>query len=140
MIQLYFLSILCNSLTAYILILDDTGEGASIADSVQFSFRKGIFPLVLGILCALTGVLKLLSPSQDSLPILGDLVPALAGLLAGFVLIFSYYREHASIGASASGGTLDRMGDAFLKYKKGLGFILLASAALHFLFPQALFL
>jgi hypothetical protein len=120
-------------------ILDDTGESDSIEGSLKFSSRSGVFRLVLGILCTLTGVLKLLSPSQD-LPILGDLVPALAGFLAGFVLIFGYYREHASIGASVPEGKLDRIGDAFLKYKKGLGFILLASAALHFLFPQALFL
>ncbi|MDR0583836.1 MAG: hypothetical protein LBG57_05730 [Treponema sp.] len=140
MIQLYFLSILCNSLTAYILILDNTGEAESIEGSLKFSFRSGVFRLVLGILCALTGVLKLLSPSQDSVPVLGDLVPALAGLLAGFTLIFSYYRDHASIGAFSSEGKFDRIGDAFLKYKKGLGFILLASAALHFLFPGALFL
>jgi hypothetical protein len=122
------------------LILDDTGESDSIEGSLKFSSRGGVFRLVLGILCTLTGVLKLLSPSQDSIPILGDIVPALAGFLAGFVLIFGYYREHASIGASVSEGKLDRIGDAFLKYKKGLGFILLASAALHFLFPQALFL
>ena len=140
MVQLYFLSILCNSLTAYILILGNTDESDSIEGGLQFSLHSGVFRLVLGILCALTGVLKLLSPSFDSIPILGDLVPALAGFLAGFVLIFGYYRERASIGASVSEGKLDRIGGAFLKYQKGLGFILLASAALHFLFPQALFL
>jgi hypothetical protein len=137
MIQIYFLSILCNSIAGYILILGDSGEEASIESSLRFSLRNNTFRLILGILCVITGILKLLSPSMGGIPILGDFLPALAGLAAGFVLIFGCYRERA---AAASEGALDRIGDVFLKYQKGVGFILLALAALHFLFPQALLL
>ncbi|MDR1251032.1 MAG: hypothetical protein LBK62_02585 [Treponema sp.] len=141
MIQLYFASILCNGLTAYILITGDTEEGgSSIESSLRFSLYNPTFRLILGILCALIGVLKLLSPSMDTMPILGDFIPALAGLAAGFMLIFGYYREYATVGSIEPEGKLDRLGGAFLKYKKGAGFILLAAAVLHFLFPQALFL
>jgi hypothetical protein len=73
---------------------------------------------------------------MDNIPILGDLLPALMGLLGGFILIFGYYREHGAEG----GGKLDRFGDALLKYKRGFGFILLAAALIHFIFPQALLL
>jgi hypothetical protein len=138
MIQLYFLSILCNSVAAYIFIAGDTEEQGSIENSLRFSLRGNTFRLILGIVCAVTGVLKLLSPSMEGIPFFGDLIPALAGFTAGFVLIFGYYREQSSV--SAGEGKLDRIGDAFLKYKKGVGFILLAVAALHFLFPQALLL
>jgi hypothetical protein len=141
MIQLYFASILCNGLAAYILIADDTAEGgSSIESSLRFSLHNPTFRLILGILCAVIGVLKLLSPSMDTMPILGDLIPALAGLAAGFMLIFGYYREYATIGSIEPEGKLDRLGGAFLQYKKVAGFILLAAAVLHFLFPQALFL
>jgi hypothetical protein len=139
MIQLYFLSILCNSVTGYILILGDGEEPESIETSMKWSLRNATFRLVLGILSAVIGILKLLSPSMDSIPILGDLIPALAGIVSGFILIFGYYREHSSA-AFEGEGKLDRLGDAFLKYKKGVGFIMLASAVLHFLFPQALLL
>ena len=105
---------------------------------MRFSLRSNTFRLILGIVCAVVGVLKLLSPSMDGMPFFGDLIPALAGITAGFVLIFGYYREQSSV--SAGEGKLDQIGDAFLKYKKGVGFILLAAAALHFLFPQALLL
>jgi hypothetical protein len=74
---------------------------------------------------------------MDGIPFLGDLLPGAGGIAAGFVLIFGSYRERATI---ASEGTLDRVGDAFLKYRKGVGVLLLALAVLHFLFPQALFL
>ena len=140
MIQLYFLSILFNGLTAYILILGDSGDSAGIKNSLRFSPQNPVFRLMLGILSGAIGILKLLSPSVDNIPILGDLVPAIAGIIAAFILIFGYYRESASVSVVEDEGKLDRIGDVFLKYKKLAGFALLVSAALHFLFPQALFL
>jgi hypothetical protein len=136
--QLYFLSILFNAVAGYLLISSGGRENESIEDGMKFSPRSGAFRLVLGILTAGTGVLKLLSPTVG-LPILGDLIPALAGMAAGFMLLFGYYREHSSIAASAESG-LDRMGETMLRYKKAAGILLIAVAALHFLFPQALFL
>ena len=120
--------------------MGDTGQEDSIERSLKFSLHNTTFRLILGILCAVTGVLKLLSPSMDSLPILGDLFPALAGIVAGFALIFDYYREHSSSAAFDGDGKLDRIGAAFLRYKRGVGVIALISAVLQFLFPQALLL
>lgn len=122
------------------LVMGDGGDSASIENTLKFSPRSGAFRLVMGILTALTGILKLLSPSVDNIPILGDLVPALAGIVAGFILVFGYYRENASPPLEEGGGKLDRIGEIFLHYKKAAGIILLAAALLHFLFPQALFL
>lgn len=139
MIQLYFLSILLNGLTGYMLIMGEGGDVDSIETSLKFSLRNSVFRLALGILAAATGVLKLLSPSMDNIPFLGDLVPAVAGIAAGFILVFGYYREHSPL-AGESEGKLDRIGDTFLRYKKIAGFALLGAALLHFLFPQALFL
>jgi hypothetical protein len=136
---MYFLSILFNGLSAYILILGGGREDSRFESGLRFSPHNPVFRLVLGILAGATGILKLLS-SVDAIPILGDLVPAIAGIIAGFVLVFGYYRESASVSALETEGKLDRLGDIFLKYQKGVGFILLVSAALHFLFPQALFL
>lgn len=139
MIQLYFLSILFNGVTGYILVQGDA-EKNEIETSLKFSLRGGTFRLILGVLSAVTGALKLLSPVMEKVPILGDLVPALAGLVAGFILIFGYYREHASIAVFEDEGRLDHIGGTFLKYQKAAGLALLAAAILHFLFPQALFL
>jgi hypothetical protein len=140
MIQLYFLSILFNGVSGYLLFTGDSGEDASIETSLQFSIYNQTFQFILGILCALTGILKLLSPSMDNIPILGDLVPAFAGIAAGFILVFGFYRQHTSDRTVEAEGKLDRVGETFLRYKKGAGILLMAIAALHFLFPQALFL
>ena len=106
---------------------------------MKFSPANSTFRLVLGFLTGATGILKLLSPSERPL-ILGDLIPALAGIAAAFILIFGFYREHASSGGLENEGRLDRIGDTFLRYKKIAGVGLLAVALLHFLFPAVLFL
>jgi hypothetical protein len=136
MIQLYFLSILCNALSGYVLFTGNENETPekplSFADNPTFN-------LVLGILSAVTGVLKLLSPTVDKIPILGDLVPAITGIAAGLVLIFGIYRQNTS-SVSTSTNSLDSLAGTLLSFRKPLGLGLLAVALLHFLFPQALFL
>jgi uncharacterized membrane protein HdeD (DUF308 family) len=140
MIQLYFLSILFNGLSGYLFLRGDREEKDTIENSFRFSFHNDTFRLVLGILSAITGLLKLLSPSIDNILILGDLVPALMGLFAGFILVFGYYREHRSVTNKEEDGKLEKLGGTLLKYRKGFGFILLVTALAHFIFPQALFL
>jgi uncharacterized membrane protein len=93
--------------------------------------------LVIGIAAAAIGILKLLSPFEGW-AILGDLIPALAGITSGFVLIFTFYRDNST--RVENEGALYRIGEVFLKYKKVSGIVLLVIAALHFLFPKALFL
>jgi hypothetical protein len=139
MIQLYLLSIILNGLIGFLLVLGDTLEGASPEKGFKMFLSSWGFRLVLGILAAITGVLKFLSPINNTTPILGDMLPALAGLAAGFTLIFGFYREN-SAKSGAADGKLDRVGDTFLQNRKVVGISLLVIAVLHFLFPTALFL
>jgi len=143
MIQLYLLSIILNGLIGFLLILGDAAEGDSPEKGVKIFFSSWGFRLVLGILAAITGILKLLLPMPNSektaIPILGDFLPALAGLAAGFILIFGFYRENSAKSAAAD-GKLDLIGDTLLQYRKTVGICLLVIAVLHFLFPYALFL
>jgi len=138
MVQLYFLSVLFNGFSAYTLIARDGWESDTIQPGANFSPRNDTFRLVLGILTAVTGLLKLLSPYSTSIPFFGDLIPAVGGLAAGFLLVFEFFKDHVhSIDTESKFG---RFGEAFMKWKKSVGFILLVSVVLHFLFPQALFL
>jgi len=143
MIQLYLLSIILNGLIGFLLVLGDTVESASPGKGFKFFFSSWGFRLVLGIIAAITGILKLLLPMPNSertaIPILGDFLPALAGLAAGFILIFGFYRENSTKSENAD-GKLDRIGDTFLQNRKVVGISLLVISVLHFLFPYALFL
>ncbi|MDR1100127.1 MAG: hypothetical protein LBL28_06555 [Treponema sp.] len=134
MVQFYFLSILLNGLTGFILIRGGDDPEAAIETSIRFSLSNNTFRLVLGILITITGLLKILAPID--IPVVGDLLPALLGLAAGFVLFFEYYRGQSTVESE----NMIRLEETIRRYKKWLGFALLASAALHFLFPRALFL
>jgi hypothetical protein len=139
MVQLYFLSIILNGLAGFLLVFGDVIEGDSTANGFKLFLSSWGVRLVIGILAAITGVLKFLSPIMNKTPILGDMIPALAGLAAGFILTFGFYRENSTKDESNE-GKLDRIGDTFLHYKKVAGVVLLVVAALHFLFPTALLL
>ena len=141
MLQLYFLSVVLNGIIGFLFAFTDTGENDSVEKSMKFSFFSGGFRLILGILSAVTGFLKLLLPVKGSssvtgIPVLGDLIPALAGVAAGFMLLFGFYREHSA--RFENENDLDRIGNTFLRNKKIAGFTLIAVALLHFLFPAAL--
>jgi hypothetical protein len=136
MIQLYFLSILCNSLSGYILFVNNDSNNTE----QKLSIINPTFQLVLGIVGTITGFLKLLSPFENRIPVFGDLIPAIAGVVAGFIMIFSAYKQNATDKDLATMGNLDRLGEALLHIKKPVGIALLAVSLLHFLFPQALFL
>jgi hypothetical protein len=138
MVQLYFLSILCNGLVGFLFIFGDFGENnTTIESSMKFSLLSGGFRLLLGILTGVVGILKFFSP-MEGMPILGDLFPALAGIAAGFLLVFGFYREHST--KVDDEGTIDHVGEVFLHNRKIAGVLMLVITALHFLFPAAFFL
>jgi hypothetical protein len=128
MIQLYFLSIVCNGLSGYSLFAGSENEAVE-----KPRFFNPTTYLVLGILSAVVGFLKILSPSADNLLILGDLLPAAGGITAGFLLVFGIYRQ-GSFSASQTQGTLSGLGVGLLQYRKSIGLGLMVIALLHFLF------
>jgi len=131
MIQLYFLSILCNGLAGYVLFSNNNNT-----EKLPFSLNNSTFVLVLGILSAVTGVLKILSPVRGSF-LIGDLLPGSAGIIAGLALIFGIYRQNE---VNAKPGQLDKIGYNLLAFKKPIAIGLMASALLHFIFGEIILL
>ena len=84
------------------------------------------FQLVVGILSLLTGLMKLLSPIQYDVAVIGDLIPALAGFAAGAVLLLDWYQERSE--------------NIYTSGRKYLGIFCIIAAVLHFIFPVVLFL
>ncbi|MDR2953225.1 MAG: hypothetical protein LBU82_08295 [Treponema sp.] len=138
MIQLYFLSILCNAASGYIFFRGGGEAGESVEKSMKFSAENPVFILVLGVLSIIVGVLKLLSPFDNRYPFFGDLAPAIAGVAAGLFLIFGVNPRAES--SAFHDKTLESLGEKLPRVRKPLGLGLLACALLHFLLPQALFL
>jgi hypothetical protein len=136
MIQFYFLSIFLNGLCGYVLIANPGDEEPGLDTGFRFSLKSELCRLILGILTIVIGFLKILSAVQGDVPVIGDLVPALAGFLAGFVLVFEYYRGRSTLEPEHT----EKIDTLLIHNKKWIGFLALAAAVLHFLFPSVLFL
>ena len=133
--QFYFLSIVLNALAGYLLFTGD--EGGILELRKDFSMKDDTLKLVVGILAAVTGLLKLLSPVEGDIPVVGDLLPAVVGLLSGFLLIFGYYQNRSSLELSEHAEKVDRI---LGKNKRIIGAVAMVTAVLHFLFPKVLLL
>jgi hypothetical protein len=135
MIQFYFLSIFLNGLSGYALARND--EDAIVPDmGFRFSIHNETCRFILGAATIVTGLLKLLSSVKGDVPVVGDIIPALAGFLAGFILVFEYYRNRSTLEPEHT----EKIEQVLIHNKKWVGYFALASAALHFLLPSVLFL
>ena len=132
MLQIYCLSIVLNAVLGYLLAFTE-GEG-----ELPFHLDNETVRLVTGILASVTGLLKILSPVAvaGNVPVVGDLLPALAGIAGGGILILDFYRRHSTVNAPL----LDRIAEIAEKNRKLTGFVCLGAAALHLIFYSVLFL
>lgn len=99
-------------------------------------FDDATFRLVVAILSALVGVMKLLSTIQNDVPIIGDLIPSVAGIAGAFALLIEYYSRKSDVGFSLPSFVTT----IFVGGRKYLGVLCILAGALHFIFPRVLFL
>jgi hypothetical protein len=123
MLQLYFLIIFCDAVSGIALL------GAARGGT---PFLSGKNRFALGIVTVLVALLTLVSPVESDIPVLGDLFPALAGLAAGFTLLYDSLSPERGTEAPAS------VIAVLVSANRGrLGFLSITAAALHFLLPAA---
>jgi hypothetical protein len=127
MLPFYFLSIMFNAVTGIILAF--RGEETLEESGFSFSLDNEVFRLMLGAASVFTGFLKLLSPVAGNIPVIGDLIPALANLAGGAILVFEYYRNRSTLNSDAA----LRLGETIGKIRKLAGFAAIAAAAIHFI-------
>lgn len=124
MLQFYFLSVFFNLIAGFVLV-NDKKEIIDLAILKDKTFR-----IVLGAVCAVTGIIKLFVVVNSSAVIVGDLLPAVAGMLAGLLLVIQDNQEKLP----------EWFNRIFMTNKLIVGFVCLGIALVHFVFPGALFL
>ncbi len=138
MIQFYLLSVVFNTLTGLLLILSkplaEDAQEATIAGLPFYETKN--FRLIVGILTAFSGLMKLLTVTANDVPILGDIIPAIVGLIGGACLLYEFYVSSSKIEISLN----PLFENIFVNGRKYVGIACLIVALLHFLVPQALFL
>jgi hypothetical protein len=137
MLQFYFLSIVANLLAGLTLASDYLAErfkGFSLY--AELMSRRNVRTSV-GIAAFVIGFLKLLiRSSATDVPVVGDLLPALAGLAMGAALVVGLIRDRSGVPDDKASG----FEKTVVTYRVPLGIAGLVIAALHFLLPGALFL
>ena len=120
---------------------DDAAASAAAA-SAKFkvlalsALSDKTFQLVLGILAGLTALMKLLSPIQYDIAIIGDLVPALAGIASSACLLLGWYQDGSDMELNLPPFINTALSDG----KKYIGIFCIIAGVLQFIFPRVLFL
>lgn len=137
MYQFYFLAVITNVVAGAALSSNGMDEKLRLSSLFnrellnQTGFRVG-----LGILTFVVGIFKFLTVNPDDVPVVGDIVPAVSGLLLGTILTLEYYKGRSDV-SSPFVDTLQRiLGNNSASF--GVGGIVVGT--LHFLFPRLLFL
>ena len=137
MYQFYFLSILTNILAGITLAFDRMDGRLRLHKVFNPDlFRHAGFRLGLGVITFVTGFLKLLSVTPGTPPVVGDLFPAVMGLLLGFALSFQYYQERTEVQSS----TVVSLDKVFGRHGANLGIVGVVAGVLHFFLNRVLFL
>ena len=137
MLQFYFLSIFTNILAGLTLMSEYLAEKFEAFLPFKELFSKKNVKTAIGIAAFVVGFLKLLIRSNPAdVPVVGDLLPALAGLAMGAGLILGIFRERTKVSVE----TVDNLEKTVKTYRVPLGIAGLVISALHFLVPGALFL
>jgi hypothetical protein len=137
MYQVYFLSVVSLVLSSIALGFDTLDERLHVGSFFSASAVKSpSFRLGLGIVTLVVGILQFLTTADGDVPVVGDLIPALTGIVLGGTLIVIYYKEKST----EESQTLDRLDRAFVQNASNLAYVGLVVALLHFLLHRVLFL
>ena len=132
MIQIYFLSIVANLLSGLVLSAEHYGTKFPGFVAVKdFFIGKPGLRVTIGIISFLTGFLKLLTVTKGDVPVVGDLLPALSGLILGAGVLFERYKERSNVSSRA----LETADKFILRHKSIYGSVGIIIALVHFLLP-----
>jgi hypothetical protein len=137
MIQIYLLSVVTNILAGVALSIDGVEDRLRISSVFNADlFSSSGFRLGLGIATFLAGFFKILSVTSGDVPVVGDLIPALSGVIQGMILAVLYYQSRSEVSSPA----LDAINKVFVSNRSMFGTAGILIGFLHFLFPTVLFL
>jgi hypothetical protein len=133
MLQFYFLSILTLILSGVALI---GASGRAFDQEVSRVLTRTWVKITLGGVTLVVGVVKLVvAATPESTAVVGDLLPALAGIAVGLALAVEGWVNRA--GQSADAQKINR---AASFYRIPLGVVAIATAVAHFFVPAAIIL
>lgn len=137
MYQIYLLSVVTIILAGISLAFDRLDRSLRLGALFNAEvFGRPTFRLVVGIVTLLVGFFQFLTVAPGDVPVIGDLVPAVTGIVLGGILLLDYYQAKSTIESRFS----DRLDRVFVQNASNFGIVGLVVALLHFLFHRVLLL
>lgn len=135
--QVYFLSVLANVVAGLVLAGDYLGERIALFAPFKNLRANRTAVIVVAAVALAVGVTKLivLSPGE-SVPVAGDLLPALTGMALGAFLFADIFRPQLA----GQGQSSERVAEAVLSYRVPVGIAGVIVAVVQFLVPGVLIL
>jgi hypothetical protein len=137
MLQFYLLSVIANLVASLTLAGDYFGEKMSFLKYFKEARESRSARVAIGITALVVGVIKLfvLAPGEHII-ILGDFLPALAGILIGAILLVEVNPGKVE----QAGEPIRKLSRTALTYRVPLAIGGIVVAVLHFLFPGMMIL
>jgi hypothetical protein len=155
MVQFYFLSVILNLIGGYALTIADRSKPHVLLRNLDTALSSPRVRLALGVLSLLTGIFKFITPMRGDVRVIGDLFPAVSGLLVGAVLLLELRRspDDPFVDPASREGEAatpekdeaappaphDRFAERLLKSGRKIGYVAMLVGLAHFLFPMELF-
>ena len=136
MVQFYFLSVVFNFTAGYALLVAKREPKGIKLDGLVELIKDPVLRLILGVLCATIGFLKLMTVMRPDYAIIGDFLPSVVGMVAGFTLLLEFYRNNTTVTTDL----LEKLDHIFIVNSRWVGIASIVIAVLHFLFPSLILL
>ncbi len=132
MAQFYLLSVLSNIIAGLTLAGDYLGEKIPFLASFKNLRANRPAGVIIALVTVVVGIIKLivLSPGE-SIPVVGDILPALSGIILGAILLVESFRSTVE----SKGEQLKKISTTVLTYRVPVGIAGVVIGILHFLFP-----
>ena len=141
--QFYLLSVVSTIIAGLALSSDYLKTKSEFFGSFRFLQKNRSIQIIAGLITAAIGVLKLIfrSPGEEVI-IVGDLLPAAAGIILGVILIGEAFRQHPKAGDEQEkvGKSVEKVTKGIALYRIPVGIAGAVIGVIHFLFPGVLFL
>ncbi len=134
MVQFYALSVVINVLCGLLLTLEENEKRTGVMSRLRKALDDRGVKFALGIGALVVGVFKILTPIAGDVPVIGDLLPALAGVAVGGVFLTEFYRRSSDVSTE----TVQKLDSTLLVNKRYIGILAVGSGILHFLMPGVL--
>ena len=141
--QFYLLSVVSTIVAGLVLSSDYLKTKSDFFGSFRFLQKNKSIQVITGLVTAAIGVLKLIfrSPGED-VAVVGDLLPAAAGIILGVILIGEAFRQFPKQGEVQEKveKSVEKITKRIAPYRIPVGIAGAVIGLVHFLFPQILFL